>query len=639
MADLNITVPNGGADLAIDVAQGNEVTLEVAKGNEITLTVDKGNYGASGFSGYSGYSGFSGQSGYSGYSGSGISGYSGTSGYSGYSGASGYSGISGYSGSGISGYSGASGYSGTSGYSGASGLNGVSGASGYSGYSGSGISGYSGYSGINGASSNIFLYQANTASTSGYPNDGHLLWNNATQISATQINISHLTENNEDIEIFLNLLSNTEVFTIQDQNVSENYQTWQINGTPTKNNWGTSTAYLTVPVTLITFSGTGTTNFSNNQKLFLALVSGVSGYSGYSGFSGQQGTSGYSGYSGQQGESGFSGTSGYSGYSGSGISGYSGYSGSGISGYSGYSGAQGASGISGYSGASGISGYSGYSGSGISGYSGYSGSGISGYSGFSGAQGISGFSGYSGLDGQSGFSGISGYSGYSGSGSSFTGGTLSSGLVLAAGTTSLAPLDFQAGTNLTTASAGTMEYDGNTFYASIAASTRGVLPSEQLVVLTSTNTLTSQTAAQPLFDGGGGPTNGAVTLPVGTYQFECVFGLTGLSATSGAFGFTLGGAATKTFAFQSQAQKGASLAGAGTTLSTFSAAANTSIVASNTSTTGHALIKGIIRVTVAGTIIPQISLTQAAAAVVQTNSYFKVSPIGSSTVATVGNWS
>ena len=48
MADLNITVPNGGADLSIDVAQGNNVNLDVSKGNEITLAIDRGNYGPPG---------------------------------------------------------------------------------------------------------------------------------------------------------------------------------------------------------------------------------------------------------------------------------------------------------------------------------------------------------------------------------------------------------------------------------------------------------------------------------------------------------------------------------------------------------------------------------------------------------------
>jgi len=331
-------------------------------------------------------------------------------------GISGYSGFSGYSGD--SGMSGDSGYSGISGYSGDSGISGFSGDSGISGYSGdsgiSGYSGYSGFSGIPGSSSSFFEYHANTGSLSGYPGDGAITWDNATQISSTIVNVSHLNENNVDIDIYLSLLQQTEEFVIQDANSSVNSQTWVINGTPVNYNPGGATSYWAYPVALVSSAGTGTTNFANNHNLIFALVNGVSGYSGYSGISGFSGFSGISGYSGHSGISGFSGDSGISGYSGdsgiSGFSGISGYSGSGVSGYSG-------SGVSGFSGYSGISGYSGDSG--ISGFSG-----ISGYSGFSGANGASGFSGYSGsgISGYSGsgVSGFSGYSGYSGSAPSIT---------------------------------------------------------------------------------------------------------------------------------------------------------------------------------------------------------------------------
>ena len=368
-----------------------------------------GPVGQSGFSGYSGIA----DSGYSGFSGtSGQSGFSGISGFSGWSGESGWSGISGWSGSGISGFSGTSGFSGisgfsgTSGYSGASGQSGFSGISGWSGISGfSGTSGYSGYSGISGAigqSSSLFTYYAEAVQTSGQPATGYLLWNTATQSNATQININHLTNDGSDIDIFLALLQPTQKFTIQDQNVSGNYQSWLITGATTNINPNTANSYWTVPVSLISSGGTGTTDFADNHPLFLAITAGVSGTSGYSGYSGFSGISGWSGISGA------SGISGWSGYSGaSGISGENGASGfSGTSGFSGYSGISGQDGASGYSGISGASGFSG-----ISGYSGYSG--IDGASGFSGYSGISGYSG-SGVSGYSGFSGISGYSGYSG---------------------------------------------------------------------------------------------------------------------------------------------------------------------------------------------------------------------------------
>ncbi len=50
-------------------------------------------------------------------------------------------------------------------------------------------------------------------------------------------------------------------------------------------------------------------------------------------------------------------------------------------------------------------------------------------------------------------------------------------------------------------------------------------------------------------------------------------------------------------------------------------------------------ISGIINVSVTGTIIPQVSLGIAAAAVVGIGSYFRIRPIGNTTVTSVGNWS
>ena len=82
---------------------------------------------------------------------------------------------------------------------------GVGGGAGTSGTSG--VSGTSGTSGINGVSTNLFLYEADANSFTGAPSSGHILWNNATQISATQININHLTDTPiTDIDIFLSLL-------------------------------------------------------------------------------------------------------------------------------------------------------------------------------------------------------------------------------------------------------------------------------------------------------------------------------------------------------------------------------------------------------------------------------------------------
>src|SRR5271166_4130912 len=116
-------------------------------------------------------------------------------------------------------------------------------------------------------------------------------------------------------------------------------------------------------------------------------------------------------------------------------------------------------------------------------------------------------------------------------------------LAPAPGTATTAPVTLTAGTNLTTPAAGAIEYDGAAFYATVAANERGLLPAEQIQVLSSPYTLTSTTSPQKMLNA---TANGAVTLAAGTYEFEAFFALTNLSTTSGTFGFALGGTATFT---------------------------------------------------------------------------------------------
>jgi hypothetical protein len=189
---------------------------------------------------------------------------------------------------------------------------------------------------------------------------------------------------------------------------------------------------------------------------------------------------------------------------------------------------------------------------------------------------------------------------------------------------------------LGTTTAGALEYDGVALYATPTAAQRGVIMAEQIILLQAAYTLTSQTAAQKLFNTSA---NGQVTLTAGTYEFECFYSLTAMSATSGTFGFALGGTATFTQFYLTTADKKAVLATAGGPNCTYSVAANTALTAASVATNGFAQISGIINVSASGTIIPQVSLGIAAAAIVGIGSYFRIRPIGSTTVTSVGNWS
>lgn len=213
-------------------------------------------------------------------------------------------------------------------------------------------------------------------------------------------------------------------------------------------------------------------------------------------------------------------------------------------------------------------------------------------------------------------------------------------VTLAAGTATVAPINLTSGTNLTAAVAGAVEYDGSVFYASPTTSTRAVLDAEHFITNTATFTLTSQTAAQALFNQTGA-TAGSLTLPASqTYWFEGFFSLSSLSASSGSFGFALGGTANLTaINWMSLANK-ATLATQVAWQGTWNAsAANTALTAANTNTVGAAYVKGTFTMTTTGTVIPQVSQGNAAAAVVGVGSWFRFVPVGSNTVAQVGNWS
>lgn len=125
-----------------------------------------------------------------------------------------------------------------------------------------------------GGTTYAFFYVAKTTITSGDPGNSHIIWNNATQTSATQINVSHLTDSPvEDIDIYLAAIVPTNRIIIQDRDDSERFQIWTVSGAPTQ----VGTDYWTIPVTLVQSQGAA---FSNNHDLLFAIVSGGSGGGG-----------------------------------------------------------------------------------------------------------------------------------------------------------------------------------------------------------------------------------------------------------------------------------------------------------------------------------------------------------------------
>ena len=126
--------------------------------------------------------------------------------------------------------------------------------------------------------SSFWNYSANTSITSGTPPSGDLYWNNATQTSATVLAIRHITNDGIDVDLFLAQITTGSTLIVQDANNSANFQNWTCNGALIIH----ANSYVEIPVALASSGGTGTTGFSNNEKLFVARF-GAAGASGTAG--------------------------------------------------------------------------------------------------------------------------------------------------------------------------------------------------------------------------------------------------------------------------------------------------------------------------------------------------------------------
>jgi hypothetical protein len=196
-----------------------------------------------------------------------------------------------------------------------------------------------------------------------------------------------------------------------------------------------------------------------------------------------------------------------------------------------------------------------------------------------------------------------------------------------------------SGTLLATPEAGAREFNGS-FYATPNDSNRGVERVEHYVRLTSDYTLANQTAAQRLFNA---TTNGALSLPTGLYVFDMLLSISGMSSTSGNAQIQLVGAGTAVVDQPLWYSVGVDGNANATATQTGSTSTNsnspTNIVTAGTGTAMQVSIRGTFRVTTAGTIIPSIALTTAAAATVAAGSYFRCWRAGGTSDNVLGNWS
>jgi len=318
----------------------------------------------------------------------GSTGATGATGVAGNDGATGATGITGADGStGATGVQGDVGSTGATGIAGADGSTGATGLEGATGATGIGATGATGPQGNAGQSASFFDYKAKTTITTGDPTSTHLIWNNATQVSATQINVSHIDKNNVDVDVFLELIKQGDTLILQDATNSNNYQKWTVSAPPVL-----QTGYVEYPVTLVTSAGTGTTNFSNNHDLaFIVFSAGIAGATGATGV-GATGATGVAGADGATGATGLDGATGATGIGATGATGVAGNDGAtgstGATGVIGDTGSTGATGVAGADGATGSTGATGVSG--VDGATGATGVGASGSTGATGLTGATG---------------------------------------------------------------------------------------------------------------------------------------------------------------------------------------------------------------------------------------------------------
>lgn len=198
--------------------------------------------------------------------------------------------------------------------------------------------------------------------------------------------------------------------------------------------------------------------------------------------------------------------------------------------------------------------------------------------------------------------------------STFTGTATHNGAtVLAAGTASLAPLQFVAGTNMTTPTAGVKGYDGTIFTATPDTNfKRGVIPVTNYASGTGTalGTNTESTLSVLLPSG-----NTTITLAVGTYYLDTLFIITrGASSTTSATArLNILGSGTAVGTFSGMSLSAPTSGGTTNNFSFDAVNVNTTNVLTAASTTAAGVyqlaVRGILKITTAGSITPQYSLS------------------------------
>lgn len=232
-------------------------------------------------------------------------------------------------------------------------------------------------------------------------------------------------------------------------------------------------------------------------------------------------------------------------------------------------------------------------------------------------------------------------------------GAFTGGITTATGNGTIQPLKIPAGTLLGTPVSKVIESDTSAIYATTdAAHGRGAI---KTVLFTSglSPAVSNLSTAQALFPV---PNDTLTVAGSTTYMFEAVFTVqqSATNSVAHALQFAIGGTATTTsWGWVASCNNGNSTSGvfsatnaqaSGTTSGLSTLTTISSASTAGTISNRNVIVKGIIRINATGTLIPQIAFS--APATVTTyptvttfvNNYFSLTPIGSSSVASIGAW-
>jgi hypothetical protein len=188
--------------------------------------------------------------------------------------------------------------------------------------------------------------------------------------------------------------------------------------------------------------------------------------------------------------------------------------------------------------------------------------------------------------------------------------------------------------------AGKKEYDGACFYKTPTTGNRAV---DAIVHFTSNVadfTMANSNAAQSPFEAA----RDVMTVPGSmTYEMEGLLQITGMGGTTRttALEFDAGGCSLTSISYFAQIWTGAANAIPSASGQIHAVAATAQVMNATVATAAATIkIKGIVRINAGGTFIPQVKFSADPTGTIKClkDSYFKLTPLGSNTVGSVGNW-